>query len=118
MEHLDGCGRTGDGARQKLWSADGLLISGLVPEILRNVRCAVSSGPRHRAQVELCDFHKQGLTEFAEELKVLILRAAYYLGESFHRRASALSWTIGNAELIEKNIPVISGFRSGTEMCR
>ncbi len=62
------------------------------------------------------DFHKQGLTEFAEESKVLILRAAYYLGESFTRASGALSWTIGNAELIEKNIPVISGFRSGTEM--
>ena len=62
------------------------------------------------------DFHKDGLIDFPEESKYLILRAAYYLGETFVRANQALFWTVGDSESVEKNMPVIGGFRSGDEM--
>jgi hypothetical protein len=60
--------------------------------------------------------HKDGLIDFDEESKYWILRAAYYLGESFVRGYPSLRWTTGNPEYIEKNLPVVAGFHSGTEM--
>jgi hypothetical protein len=60
--------------------------------------------------------HQEGLIEFPEESKYLILRAAYYLGETFVRTHQSLRWTTGNPEFIEKNMPVVSGFQTGVEM--
>jgi hypothetical protein len=62
------------------------------------------------------DFHKDGLIDFPDESKFLILRAAYYLGECFVRASPALAWTIGDQDYVEKNMPVVAGFRSGMEM--
>jgi hypothetical protein len=62
------------------------------------------------------EFHKDGLIEFTEESKYLILRTAYYLGECFVRATKDLSWGIGDLDSIEKNMPVITGFRSKMEM--
>ena len=60
--------------------------------------------------------HKDGLIDFEQESKSLILRAAYYLGETFVRSHPSLGWTTGNPEYLEKNMPVVAGFRSGLEM--
>ncbi|MFC1597667.1 hypothetical protein ACFL5Q_07005 [Planctomycetota bacterium] len=60
--------------------------------------------------------HADGLIDFEEGSKYLILRAAYYMGECFVRACPSLHWTIGDPEYIEKNMPVVAGFRSGTEM--
>jgi hypothetical protein len=62
------------------------------------------------------DWHKDGLIDFDEESKYWILRAAYYMGECFVRNCPSLRWTIGDPEYIEKNMPVVAGFRSGKEM--
>lgn len=62
------------------------------------------------------EWHKDGLIDFPEESKYLILRAAYYLGESFVRAHHRLVWTLGNPEYIQKNMPVVAGFRSEKEM--
>ena len=62
------------------------------------------------------EFHKDGLIEFTEESKYLVLRTAYYLGECFVRTSNQLSWGIGNIDTIEKNMPVITGFRFKMEM--
>lgn len=62
------------------------------------------------------DFHQEGLVDFPEDSRRLILRAAYYLGESFVRARKSLSWTVGNPEFAEKNMPVVAGFRDGDEM--
>lgn len=61
-------------------------------------------------------FHKDGLIDFDEESKYWILRAAYYLGECFVRNYPSLQWTTGDPEYIEKNMPVVAGFRNGDEM--
>lgn len=62
------------------------------------------------------EFHKDGLVEFTEESKYLVLRAAYYLGECFIQTSNRLSWGIGNLDSIEKNMPVVTGFRFKMEM--
>ena len=61
-------------------------------------------------------FHANGLIEFQGDSKYLVLRAAYYLRESFVRASGPLSWTVGRAEYIEKNMPVITGFQHKIEM--
>jgi hypothetical protein len=60
--------------------------------------------------------HREGLVDFPEQSKYLILRAAYYLGESFVRTYPLLQWAPGNPEYIEKNMPVVAGFRFGKEL--
>jgi hypothetical protein len=60
--------------------------------------------------------HKDGIIEFDEASKILILRAAYYLGECFVRTFPSLRWTTGNPEYMEKNLPAVAGFRAGNEM--
>lgn len=59
--------------------------------------------------------HPDGLVEFDDESKTIILRAAYYLGECF-ARLPGLSWTTGDAEYLQKNMPVIAGFRGDDEL--
>jgi hypothetical protein len=58
----------------------------------------------------------QGLVELSENSKSLILRAAYYMGETFVRSHPGLHWSTGNPEYIEKHMPVVAGFESGCEM--
>ena len=60
--------------------------------------------------------HADGLIDFDDGSKYLILRAAYYLGQCFVGTCPSLHWTIGNPDYIEKNMPVVAGFESGTEM--
>ena len=62
------------------------------------------------------DFHKDGLIELTDESKYLLLRTAYYLGECFVRTNKGLSWGIGNLDSVEKNMPVVAGFRFKMEM--
>lgn len=60
--------------------------------------------------------HEGGLIEFPEDSIYLILRAAYYLGESFVRTYPSLRWGTGNPGYMEKNMPVVIGFISGKEL--
>jgi hypothetical protein len=62
------------------------------------------------------EYHKDGLIEFPDESKYLVLRGAYYLGECFIRANKKLHWAVGNPGNIEKNMPVVAGFRSGIAM--
>jgi hypothetical protein len=59
--------------------------------------------------------HASGLIEFDESSKSMILRAAYYLGESF-ARLPGMRWTTGDVEYIEKNMPVVAGFQNDEEL--
>jgi hypothetical protein len=63
-----------------------------------------------------CDSYLNGLFDFDEPSKVLILRASYYWGECFVRYSDILSWTIGNSETAEQNMPVVAGFVDEIEM--
>jgi hypothetical protein len=60
--------------------------------------------------------YQSNLFDFDEASKVLILRSAYYLGESFVRSFPMLSWATGNLDTAVKNMPVITGFRHQMEM--
>lgn len=60
--------------------------------------------------------HDQGLVEFAEHTKVLILRASFYLGEAFVCSFATLSWDIGQHGYMEQNTPVIRGFGDRSQM--
>jgi hypothetical protein len=62
------------------------------------------------------DSYAKNLFELDDVSKVLTLRAAYFLGESFVRSFHNLHWTIGNPETAEANMPVVGGFQSGLEM--
>lgn len=63
-----------------------------------------------------CPSYARGLFEFDEPSKALVLRTAYYLGEVFVRFNRNLKWATGAQETAEKNMPVITGFRSDVEM--
>jgi hypothetical protein len=60
--------------------------------------------------------HKNGLYEFDEVSKTNVLHAAFYLGESFVQANEKLKWAIGNPEMIQKNMPVVTGFQRGHEL--
>jgi hypothetical protein len=62
------------------------------------------------------DSYVSSIIDFDEPSKVLILRASYYLGESFIRYSDKLSWTTGNPDTAEQNMPVITGFVDQIEM--
>jgi hypothetical protein len=62
------------------------------------------------------DTYKQNLYEFDESSKLRILASGYYLGESFVRGYSNLSWGIGNPNLHQCNMPVVRGFQSSLEL--
>lgn len=55
--------------------------------------------------------YKKNLFDFDEPSKTLLMSAAYYLGETFVGCYSQLSWGIGNAEYIQGNMPVVTGFK-------
>jgi hypothetical protein len=59
--------------------------------------------------------HADGLIEFDDDTKTMILRAAYYLGECF-ARLPRLHWTTGDLEYIQQKMPVIAGFQDGCEL--
>jgi hypothetical protein len=63
-----------------------------------------------------CPTYSRFLFHFDDPSNVLILRASYYLGESFVSEFSGLSWGLGNQETVEANMPVVVGFRHGLEM--
>lgn len=60
--------------------------------------------------------YARGLFEFDDASKVLILRGAHYLGESFVRTIPHLKWSTGHPDTAEQNMPVVTGFQSSLEM--
>lgn len=60
--------------------------------------------------------YKRGLFEFTEQSKPLILRIAYYFGECFIRNFDGLSWSVGNQEMAQRNMPVVTGFGNDVEL--
>jgi hypothetical protein len=60
--------------------------------------------------------YREGLFEFTEESKRLIIGAAYLIGHCFVREYSTLEWGTGKPEYATGNMPVIRGFASGEEL--
>jgi len=62
------------------------------------------------------DDYRDGLFEFSEDSKRLIVGAAYLIGNVFVRHYSKLSWGSGNPDYATGNMPVVRGFSSGDEL--
>jgi hypothetical protein len=62
------------------------------------------------------DVYAKNLFDFDEPSGILVMRAGYYLGESFVRSHSGLHWGIGDIETAEANMPVVTGFQYQLEM--
>lgn len=62
------------------------------------------------------DSYARGLLGLDEPSKILTLRCAFYLGESFVRSYAELEWGVGDPETAEQNQPVVTGFADGIEM--
>jgi hypothetical protein len=60
--------------------------------------------------------HQEGLFEWTEESGILVMRASWYLGESFVRSRDGLHWDIGSEDRAEGRMPVVAGFPSGAEL--
>jgi hypothetical protein len=59
--------------------------------------------------------HRDGLIDFDDDSRSVILCAAYYLGESFARRPG-MRWATGDAAYLHKNMPVVAGFHLDQEL--
>jgi hypothetical protein len=59
--------------------------------------------------------HQEGLTEFTEDSKSVILRGGYYLGECF-ARLPGMRWTTGNPDYMHCHMPVVVGFNREQQM--
>lgn len=60
--------------------------------------------------------HHGGFLDFDEESRPLVLRAAYYLGQSFVAQFAELAWALGRAERAEFQQPVVTGFRTDADL--
>lgn len=60
--------------------------------------------------------YQKRLFDFDEPSKDLILRAAYYLGESFVRSHANLQWGIGDPTIAHAKMPVVKGFKKRAEL--
>lgn len=59
--------------------------------------------------------HRDGLIEFDDDSKAIILRAANYLGECLSR-LPGLRWATGHVDYLHENMPVVAGFRQDDEL--
>lgn len=57
-----------------------------------------------------------GARDFDPESRPLVLRASFYLGESFVRTFPKLHWATGREHRAEQNQPVVSGFGSDADL--
>lgn len=60
--------------------------------------------------------YADGLYDFTGSTRILVLRSAYYFGESFVREFPQLGWGVGNQDYAEKHMPVVWGFKSRLEL--
>lgn len=100
---------------------DGGFSVGSVVPVLEWVVAKLNTVPKEPDEtlpwwIRECDSYVEGLFEFDRPSEVLVLRAAYYMGESFVRNFELLSWSTGNPETVEHNMPVVIGFQDGMEM--
>lgn len=95
-------------------------ISELPNELLkigqRLTTVPVAADPSVPEFIRNTDDYKEGLFEFTEDSKRLIIGAAYMLGNCFVREFSKLAWGTGNPEFATGRMPVVTGFASGEEL--
>jgi hypothetical protein len=57
-----------------------------------------------------------GFRDFEEESRALVLRASYYLGQSFVESFPRLTWRTGRHDRAEQQQPVVSAFRTDVDL--
>jgi len=99
---------------------DTVSLSELPEELLkiglRLTTVPVAADPSVPEFVRNTDDYKEGLFEFTEDSKRLIVGAAYMLGNCFVREFTKLAWGTGNPEYATGRMPVITGFTSDEEL--
>jgi hypothetical protein len=72
--------------------------------------------PRLPEWIRSSSTYREGLFDFDEPSKALVLQASYYLGESFVRSFNRLRWSVGAKDFVQENMPVVAGFSDDAEM--
>lgn len=62
------------------------------------------------------EVYAKNLFDFDEASGILVMRAGYYLGESFVRSFRSLRWGTGDVRTADANMPVVAGFKHELEM--
>jgi hypothetical protein len=92
-------------------------IEGVVGWVARQaVTFPLAPAPALPEWIRASDTYEANLFDFDEPSKVLILRLAFYLGESFARTYPQLSWGVGRKDTAPQGQPVITRFLHGMEM--
>ena len=60
--------------------------------------------------------YEKNAIDFDTPSKGIVIRAAYYLGESFVHEHNALSWALGELDTAEEHQPVVTGFSGSAQM--
>lgn len=111
--------RMAEAARQQGIPADYSIptLPNVVRWALDNVR-TVPKAPDKKLPdwITSTDAYKTSLFEFTDETKPVVLRTAYYFGESFVRTFDKLRWAVGNPEAAQRNMPVVAGFGGEIEL--
>jgi hypothetical protein len=68
------------------------------------------------AWIKEWDEYEANNFDFDDESRILLVRLAYYLGESFVREFEVLSWAVGAWDSAAAGQPVVSGFNHEIEM--
>jgi hypothetical protein len=113
------------GARSEGVHADFTVAS--VPPVLKWVVGKLTTVPlipdeTLPSSIRETDTYSSSLFDFDEPSRVVISRAAYYLGQSFINYSALLSWSVGDSRRIGKpktvhqNMPVVTGFTFDLEL--
>lgn len=95
-------------------------LESLAP-VLKEVATSARTIPRKDDEslpewIRATELHEKSLFDFTEPSTILILAAAYYLGETFVQNFKKLCWSTGNKKFAEGNMPVVTGFKGENEM--
>lgn len=76
----------------------------------------IKADPDVPAWINEADDYDEELFDFTEKSKPYVMRAAFYLGESFVQSYSSLSWGIGKPRVVQEKMPVVAGFEGKVEL--
>lgn len=88
-----------------------------LPWLLKSLKPVVREpGPEMPDWMREAQESVRGFIDIADESSALVLRASYYLGESFVRSYAKLTWTLGRPNTANQHAPVVAGFGDGDEL--
>ena len=92
-----------------------------VPPLLDWIGASVTTQPRQPDPelpewIRASETYARYLFDFDQRSRLLVVRGAYYLGESFAQSFTHLRWAVGRRETAPQGQPVITGFKHGMEL--